>query len=148
MACGVFASILSSFVLFLVLYFVLFLVLLLLCLHPFISLSFFVLLHCFCDSLGVGVVSFSLSVYTQKERALRVGASSLVLLWVVVSSFTLRVQFPAIPVSGQSRSEIYHLVVLRLFPLDINLLKLPLLCQVVRLSGFRRFLSRFPKIQN
>lgn len=83
MACGVFASILSSFVLFLVLYFVLFLVLLLLCLHPFISLSFFVLLHCFCDSLGVGVVSFSLSVYTQKERALRVGASSLVLLWVV-----------------------------------------------------------------
>ena len=84
MACGVFASILSSFVLFLVLYFVLFLVLLLLCLHPFISLSFFVLLHCFCDSLGVGVVSFSLSVYTQKERALRVGASSLVLLCVAL----------------------------------------------------------------
>ena len=28
------------------------------------------------------VVSFSLSVYTQKERARRVGASSLVLLWV------------------------------------------------------------------
>ena len=81
-ACGVFASILSSFVLFLVLYFVLFLVLLLLCLHPFISLSFFVLLHCFCDSLGVGVVSFSLSVYTQKERA-QFLASSLVLLWVV-----------------------------------------------------------------
>lgn len=79
-ACGVFASILSSFVLFLVLYFVLFLVLLLLCLHPFISLSFFVLLHCFCDSLGVGVVSFSLSVYTQKERAQSVFASSLVLL--------------------------------------------------------------------
>ena len=79
MTCGVFrlyfASILSSFVLFLVL--------LLLCLHPFISLSFFVLLHCFCDSLGVGVVSFSLSVYTQKERARRVGASSLVLLCVV-----------------------------------------------------------------
>ena len=29
------------------------------------------------------VVSFSLTDYTQKERALRVGASSLVLLWVV-----------------------------------------------------------------
>ena len=81
MTCGVFASILSSFVLFLVLYFVLYLVLLLLCLHPFISLSFFVLLHCFCDSLGVGVVSFSLSVYTQKERAHRVGTSSLGVLF-------------------------------------------------------------------
>lgn len=34
-------------------------------------------------SLWVVVVSFSLTVYTQKERALRVGASSLVLLWVV-----------------------------------------------------------------
>lgn len=32
---------------------------------------------------GCVVVSFSLSVYTQKERARRVGASSLVLLWVV-----------------------------------------------------------------
>ena len=161
MTCGVFASILSSFVLFLVLY----LVLLLLCLPFFLSsllllLSLFLLsllvllssacplacLVCSCVIVGF-VFSFSLSDYTQKERA-QFLASSLVLLWVVVSSFTLRVQFLAIPVSGQSRSEIYHLVVLRLFPLDINLLKLPLLCQVVRLSGFRRFLSRFPKIQN
>ena len=44
-------------------------------------LSFFVLLHCLCGSLGVVVVSFSLAVYTQKERARRVGASSLVLMW-------------------------------------------------------------------
>ena len=43
-------------------------------------LSFFVLLHCLCGSLGVVVVSFSLSDYTQKERA-QVLASSLVLLW-------------------------------------------------------------------
>lgn len=55
-----FASILSSFVLFLVL--------LLLCLHPFLSLSFFVLLHCFCDSLGVGVVSFSLTDVCAKRK--------------------------------------------------------------------------------
>ena len=34
-------------------------------------------------SLWVVVVSFSLSDYAQKERARRVGASSLVLLWVV-----------------------------------------------------------------
>ena len=40
-------------------------------------LSFFVLLHCLCGSLGVVVVSFSLSDYTQKERARRVGASFL-----------------------------------------------------------------------
>ena len=32
-------------------------------------LSFFVLLHCLCGSLGVVVVSFSLTDYTQKERA-------------------------------------------------------------------------------
>ena len=30
-------------------------------------LSFFVLLHCLCGSLGVVVVSFSLAVYTQKR---------------------------------------------------------------------------------
>ena len=77
MACGVFASILSSFVLFLVLFLVL--------LH---LLSLLVLLSSACPlslpslSLWV-VVSFSLTDYTQKERALRVGASSLVLLWVV-----------------------------------------------------------------
>ena len=35
--------------------------------------------------LWVFVVSFSLTDYTQKERALRVGASSLVLLWVALS---------------------------------------------------------------
>ena len=46
-------------------------------------LSFFVLLHCLCGSLGVVVVSFSLSDYTQKERA-QVLASSLVLLWVAL----------------------------------------------------------------
>ena len=34
-------------------------------------LSFFVLLHCLCGSLGVVVVSFSLSDSTQKERAQR-----------------------------------------------------------------------------
>ena len=32
---------------------------------------------CLCGSLGVVIVSFSLSDYTQKERARRVGASSL-----------------------------------------------------------------------
>ena len=51
---------------------------------PLLWLSFVVLLHCLCGSLGVVVVSFSLSDYTQKERALRVGASSLVLLWVAL----------------------------------------------------------------
>ena len=39
-----------------------------------------VYLCCFCGSLGVGGVAFSLTDYTQKERALRVGASSLRLL--------------------------------------------------------------------
>ena len=43
-------------------------------LSSFFALSFF----------GCVVVSFSLSDYTQKERARRVGASSLVLLWLVV----------------------------------------------------------------
>ena len=51
-ACGVFASILSSFVLFLVLYFVLFLVLLLLCL-PFFLSSLLLLLSLFLPSLLV-----------------------------------------------------------------------------------------------
>ena len=41
-----------------------------------------VYLCCLCGSLGVVVVSFSLSDYTQKERA-QFLASSLVLLWVV-----------------------------------------------------------------
>ena len=40
---------------------------------------------CPCGSLCVGGVAFSLSDYTQKERARRVGASSLVLLWVVLA---------------------------------------------------------------
>ena len=40
----------------------------------------FVLLHCLCGSLGVVVVSFSLSDYTQKERA-QFLASSLRVLW-------------------------------------------------------------------
>ena len=73
-ACGVFASVF---------------LLLLLCLPPFMLVVLlcsgclsFVLLHCLCGSLGVVVVSFSLAVYTQKERARRVGASSLVLLCV------------------------------------------------------------------
>ena len=52
-------------------------------------LSLFVLLLCLCGSLGVVVVSFSLSDYTQKERALRVGASSLVLLCVCSNSCTV-----------------------------------------------------------
>ena len=86
-----FASILSSFVLFLVLYFVLFLVLLLLLLSLFLP-SLLVLLSsacplaclvCSCVLVGF-VFSFSLSDYTQKERARRVGASSLVLLWVAL----------------------------------------------------------------
>ena len=83
------------------LYFVLYLVLLLLCL-PFFLSSLLLLLSLFlpsllvllssacplaclvCSCVLVGFVfSFSLSDYTQKERALRVGASSLVLLWVV-----------------------------------------------------------------
>ena len=58
--------------------------LLLLCLPPFMLVVLLcsgclllVLLHCLCGSLGVVVVSFSLSDYTQKERARRVGASSL-----------------------------------------------------------------------
>ena len=42
---------------------------------------------CLCGSLGVVVVSFSLSDYTQKERARRVGASSLRVLWVVLAFF-------------------------------------------------------------
>lgn len=101
MACGVFASILSSFVLFLDLSFVLFLVLLLLCL-PFFLSSLLLLLSLFlpsllvllssacplaclvCSCVLVGFVfSFSLSDYTQKERA-QFLASSLVLLWVAL----------------------------------------------------------------
>ena len=60
--------------------------LLLLCLPPFMLVVLlcsgclsFVLLHCLCGSLGVVVVSFSLTDYTQKERA-QFLASSLVLL--------------------------------------------------------------------
>ena len=52
--------------------------LLLLCLPPFMLVVLlcsgclsFVLLHCLCGSLGVVVVSFSLTDYTQKERAQR-----------------------------------------------------------------------------
>lgn len=72
-----FASILSVFIFFVLLLSYLLLLLSLL------QLSLFVLLSSACTlSLWV-VVSFSLSVYTQKERARRVGASSLVLLWVV-----------------------------------------------------------------
>ena len=49
-----------------------------------LQLSLFVLLSSACPlSLWVVVASFSLTDYAQKERALRVGASSLVLLWVV-----------------------------------------------------------------
>ena len=84
--CGVFASILSSFVLFLVLYFVLYLVLLLLCLPFFLSsllllLSLFLLssacpLGCLASDLGLvfslcGLLLFlfPLRMYAQKERA-------------------------------------------------------------------------------
>ena len=45
-------------------------------------LSFFVLLHCLCGSLGVVVVSFSLAVYTQKRAQF-----SCVLSWCVVGLF-------------------------------------------------------------
>ena len=76
-ACSVFASILS----FCRLSFVLFLVLLLLCLPPLLVLfPAFPLLSALVSFVVFVVVSFSLSVYTQKERARRVGASSLVLL--------------------------------------------------------------------
>ena len=72
-ACGVFASVF---------------LLLLLCLPPFMLVVLLcsgclllILLHCLCGSLGVVVVSFSLSDYTQKERAQGFClASSLVLL--------------------------------------------------------------------
>ena len=48
-----------------------------------LQLSLFVLLSSACPlSLWVVVASLSLTDYAQKERALRVGASSLVLLWV------------------------------------------------------------------
>ena len=53
----------------------------LLCLSSCLVLSCLV---CSC-SLVVFVVSFSLSVYTQKERAHRVGASSFRVLWVALS---------------------------------------------------------------
>ena len=96
-ACGVFASILSSFVLFLVLSYVL----LLLCLPFFLSsllllLSLFLLssacpLGCLASDLGL-VLSlcglllflFPLRMYAQKERAQSVFASSLVLLCVAL----------------------------------------------------------------
>ena len=75
-ACGVFASVF---------------LLLLLCLPPFMLVVLlcsgclsFVLLRCLCGSLGVVVVSFSLSDYTQKERA-QFLASSLVLLCACIS---------------------------------------------------------------
>ena len=78
MTCGVFAPI-----------FPLFSLLLYVCLSfslvcPMVVLSLLSCLSCLvcCCGLVVFVVSFSLSVYTQKERARRVGASSLVLLWV------------------------------------------------------------------
>ena len=72
-ACCVFASIFPL----LCLSFYLFTCFLSFILSALFWLSFFVLLHCLCGSLGVVVVSFSLSDYTQKERARRVGASSL-----------------------------------------------------------------------
>ena len=66
--------------------------LLLLCLPPFMLVVLlcsgclsFVLLHCLCGSLGVVVVSFSLTDYTQKERAQSVFfASSLRVLWLLI----------------------------------------------------------------
>ena len=71
-ACGVFASIYPFICLCLPFSFSL-------CLR---FLSFFALVVFACPlSCFVFVFSFSLSDYTQKERALRVGASSLVLLW-------------------------------------------------------------------
>ena len=47
--------------------------------------------------LWVFVFSFSLSDYEQKERARRVGASSLGLLWVVVMRLIIVRGLPAIP---------------------------------------------------
>ena len=88
--------------------------------------------------------SFVVSV----QNLVQLSKNSLAVYLAFSSSVILRVQFLTIPVSGQSRSGIYHLVALRLFPPDIYLPKLPPLCQVVRLSGFLHFLSRCPKNQN
>ena len=79
-ACGVFASIYSFICLYLPFFLSLYLLLVLLSFVGLVVFRFrlFVLLF----SLWVFVFSFSLSDYTQKERALRVGASSLVLLCV------------------------------------------------------------------
>ena len=84
-ACGVFASILYLLPCFLscCLCFPLVVVLCSGCLYLF--------------SCVVFVVSFSLSDYTQKERARRVGASSLVLLWVVAMRLPIVRGLPAIP---------------------------------------------------
>lgn len=109
-ACSVFASILSAFHLLCPC-----LVLLLLCLLSFYALLFFFALVVFLCPLalslwlfGCVVVSFSLSDYTQKERAHRVGASSLVLLWACLDvlkhyRYLLRFIVPmSIPFAGDS----------------------------------------------
>ena len=90
MACGVFAPIFSFFHLLRLSSWAL----------PLLSLACpLVCLVCSCALVGF-VFSFSLSDYTQKERALRVGASSLVLLWVALFGccFILLVLFRCQPV--------------------------------------------------
>ena len=81
-ACCVFASIYSFICLYLPFFLSLYLLLVLLSFVGLVAFRFslFVLLF----SLWVFVFSFSLADYTQKERARCVGASSLVLLWVVL----------------------------------------------------------------
>ena len=80
-ACGVFAYILSLSHPF---FFFAYLLGLCLCYPRLVLLAAWLLIMVLSSlSLWVVVVSFSLTVYTQKERALRVGASSLVLLWGV-----------------------------------------------------------------
>ena len=75
MACGVFRLSFSSLFLSCPAF-----VLLLSCFPAWLLL---LVLSCFLGFVGLAVGFLSLTDYTQKERALRVGASSLVLLWVV-----------------------------------------------------------------
>ena len=105
-------------------------------------LSLFVLLHCLCGSLGVVVVSFSLSDYTQKERALRVGASSLVLLCVALFScrFVLLVLVRAQPVNIVTQ---FYIQILAAGAANLLALACVLACVVVNLSFFSFHISFF-----
>ena len=73
-ACGVFASILSSFLSSFLSFCT--------CFHCLSYCPLLVLSLCLPSLCGLLLFPFPLRMYEQKERALRVGASSLVLLWV------------------------------------------------------------------